>query len=205
MKRIGLIFLIAIMFCIVIIAFIRKSGVSPTYYYSWNNSKQSTVSKWINSSAFLFNANYRPKEFMALSELNGEQLTNSTFNKALKNYECCEHILLKIFSKDTVSEALSYKMTDKAEYYERIRFLNSEFGSKTILIDGKDTLPCTFYLYERTYKLQPFISVNLIYEKKHKTRNKQMKLLIEPTLFNAQAVEITFNKDELSQIPQLKI
>jgi hypothetical protein len=151
------------------------------------------------------NLNYRTNEFMALSELNGEEVDAQKLDKALKNYACCEHFLLRIFSNDTISEALSYKIINEQEYYERIRFLSSDFGSKTYLIDGKDTLSCTFHHFERTYKMKPYISLNLIYEKKSTNRYNKMTLVIEPTIFNSSVIRFDLNESMLEKLPKLKI
>ena len=168
---------------LVIFSFISNRKLTPENYFNWFNSSQCTVSSWKQSDFMIMNLNYRTNEYMALSELNGETVSEVNFKAALKNYNCCEHFLLKIFASDTISEALSYKIINEQEYYERIRFLSSDFGSKVVLVDGSDTLPCTFHHFERTYKMKPYISVNLIFEKKRQIKNK-MSLIIYPTPFN---------------------
>lgn len=189
---------------LVIFSFISNRKLTPENYFNWFNSSQCTVSSWKQSDFMIMNLNYRTNEYMALAELNGETVSDMNFEAALKNYKCCEHFLLKIFASDTTSEALSFKIINEQEYYERIRFLSSDFGSKVVLVDGSDTLPCTFHHFERTYKMKPYISVNLIFEKKRQIKNK-MSLIIYPTPFNNSEIKFEISGSMLSDIPKLKI
>lgn len=183
----------------------KGNALKPSDYFNWFNSKICSVSKWEKSDPMLFNVIYHSEDYMVLSELNGEAINDEKVKTSRKNYKCCEHFLLKIFSDDTVSEALSYKISNEQQYYDRIQYLNAEFGSRTYLIHGKDTLKCTFYHFERTYKMRPYISMNLIYEKKNINKIEPMVLVIEPTIFNQKQIRINFEKNDLDQIPKLKL
>lgn len=205
MKNGFLLILSLVTISVVFFSFYSVKRLKPADYFKWFQAKDCPVSIWQQSDEMLFNLNYRSKEYMALTELNGEEFTEEKFNTSLENYNCCDHFLLKIFAGDTISEALSYKIRQEGDYYERVRFLTTEFGSNTYLIDGDDTLNCTFSHFERTFKMRPYISMNLIFEKKKLTKDAKKILVIEPTIFNSKELRFEIDKNTLSKLPELKL
>lgn len=181
-----------------------KRSLKPSEYYKWNNNENNTVSVWKKEKHYNFNVIFRPKEFMALAQLNGEKLTNRAFKKALSGFECCRHFAIKIYAKDT-TDVLKYKLRSQEEYFERIKYLSSEIGNHLKLVEGNDTLSCTFAHYERTFKMQPHATVMAFFERKNpnKSESTPMKLILSRGGFNPTALIFDFTEKQLKTIPNL--
>lgn len=181
-----------------------KKSLKPADYYQWSNNPKNVLSKWQYLKYYNFNVVYRPLDFMALSQLKGEKLSFDAFKEARKGFECCRHFMIKIYAKDT-SDVLRYKLQTPEEYYERVRYLSSEMGKYLTLVEGNDTLACSFFHYERTYKMQPYATVMAFFERKQSKANesKSMRLLLDRGGFNPDKLEFNFTEKELEQIPQL--
>lgn len=191
-------------FLLIILLMGCRKSLNPSQYYTWNNDKKGVLSKWIFDKYYNFNVTYRPIDFMALSGLNGEQLTNSKFKESKKGFLCCRHFMIKIYAKDT-SDVLKYKIRSEQEYYDRVRYLSSEIGNYLKLVDGNDTLNCTFFHYERTYKMQSFATVMAFFERKRMedSEEKPMKLILKTGGFNPKDMAFNFTENDLKQIPNL--
>lgn len=181
----------------------RKS-LKAAEYYSWNNQKSNPLSKWHKGKYYNFNVVYRPINFMALSQLNGEELTEAKMKETRQGLLCCRHFKISIQSKDT-SDVLKYKLRTKEEYFERIKYLSNDIANHLFLIEGKDTLQCTFSHYERSYKLNSSATVMAFFERKKSGQSEEipMKLILTTGGFNPSNLEFKFNENELKNIPNL--
>lgn len=189
----------------VTIAGCRKS-LNPADYYAWNNKPNNPLSKWHKGKYYNFNAVYRPIDFMALSQLNGEQLSKEKMIELQQGLFCCRHFKISIQSKDT-SDVLKYKLRTTDEYYERIKYLSNDITNHLFLIEGKDTLPCTFSHYERAYKLKSSATVMAFFERKKSGQSEQipMKLILTTGGFNPSNLVFEYNENELKNIPNLTL
>jgi hypothetical protein len=181
-----------------------KRQLKPAEYYAWNNSKNTSIIKTHKDKYYNFQVAFRPIDFMALSQLNGEKLTAKNFEVAKKGLVCCRHFKIDVQTKDT-SDVLMYKLRSKEEYYERIKYLSTDISSHLYLIEGTDTLPCTFAHYERTYKMKSSATVMAFFERKDPdlSETTPMKMLITRGGFNPATLEFTFTEKDLNNIPKL--
>jgi hypothetical protein len=173
-------------------------------YFNWNNQPNSPLIKNNLGKYYTISATFRPIDFMALSQLNGEEITEKKMNDTKSGLTCCRHFKINIQAKDS-SDVLTYKLRSKDEYYERIKYLSNDISNHLYLIDGKDTLSCTFSHYERTYKMKSSATVMAFFERKKSNlpENIPMKLLLTTGGFNPNTLEFKFNETELNNIPQL--
>ena len=183
-----------------------KGSLKPEEYYRWNNRSKSVLKKTISLKHYRFDITFRPKEFMALAQLNGEKLTRSTISQSLKGFECCRHFKIQISSKDS-SDVLKYKLRSNDEYSARIKYLSNDIQQHLFLVENKDTLPCTFILYERTFKMKPDATVMAFFERKSNNQSEQipMELIITRGGFNPDKLSFKYSQKDLNTIPKLSI
>jgi hypothetical protein len=178
--------------------------LKPADYFNWNNQPNSPLIKNNLGKYYTISATFRPIDFMAISQLNGEVITDKKLNETKTGLTCCRHFKINIQAKDS-SDVLTYKLRNKEEYYERVKYLSTDISSHLYLIEGTDTLPCTFSHYERTYKMKASANVMAFFERKkvNLPENQPMKLLLTTGGFNPNTLEFKFNETELNNIPQL--
>lgn len=183
-----------------------KGSLNPSEYFKWNNRPNSEINKVAVLKHYCFDVTYRPIDFMALAQLNGEKLDETAFKKSRKGFECCRHFKILISSKDS-SDVLKYKLRNKEEYFERIKYLSNDIQQHLFLIENKDTLPCTYVHYERTYKMKAGATVMAFFERKtnNDSETKPMQLFITRGGFNPDKLTFDFSKEDLNTIPKLSL
>ena len=71
------------------------------------------------------------------------------------------------------------------------------------LLDGKDTVPCDLYHFERAYDVSPSATILLGFTASKKTKNDKTLIIYDRT-FNKGTVKFLFKASELNNKPKLK-
>lgn len=192
-------------FCVTLLTSCTNS-IGPKEYFQWNNDPKCILTKKVALKHYHIDVTYRPIDFMALAQLNGEKLTSSAFVNARKGFECCRHFKIEIKAKDS-SDVLKYKLRNKEEYYERIKYLSNDIQQHLFLIEGNDTLACTFIHYEKTFKMKAGATVLAFFERNENNKSEKlpMQLFITRGGFNPDKLTYVFEENVLNKIPQLSL
>jgi hypothetical protein len=106
-----------------------------------------------------FKLSYIPAEAMALRGLGDlSQATQASFDTLVKSYDGLLFFDLEISIDHFNEEMIHYGLTanDEASFENRVAYYS--FGMQKdicLVIDGKDTVSCTAYHYERNYGVSP--------------------------------------------------
>lgn len=173
-------------------------------YISWCENPENGLINSKQIGNFNYSAFYKPLNYLALKEINyTEPFVKSKFESAFKEYGNMQYVSFRITDTKGNQELLKSSIRNESEYYARLEYLSFKMQQDFKLIDGKDTLPCTLYHFERVYGLAPYATFVLGFpESKNKDSDKQ--IVYEDNLFNSGIIYLTFNKDVLSNLPKLK-
>jgi len=128
-------------------------------YFNFYNSFEEASYIEIVKGDFIYQLQYRPPEFLALNSLKSNKtISDSELSDEIDKYNQGLNFCLRIKSiRD--EDALEANTASRAEYYQRIGQLTSEFQNSIIGVNKTDTIRCQFHLYEPSYKIHPFVQV----------------------------------------------
>jgi hypothetical protein len=109
----------------------------------------------------------------------------------------------RITVKNFNMEFLKYNLSEPNEYAHRISYCAYDMNKDIFLIDGKDTLPCVFYHFERAFDITPFGHFILAFKPTNKKSVRAKTLIYYDNLFNKGIIKMTFLPDDLIKVPKL--
>jgi hypothetical protein len=109
----------------------------------------------------------------------------------------------RITVKDFNMEFLKYNLPSANDYSYRVAYCAYEMQKDIFLIDGKDTLPCIFYHFERTYNVVPFGHFLLAFKPAAKDAVRPKTLMYYDRLFDKGLIKMTFLPNDLIKVPKL--
>lgn len=183
----------------------KQKQVTPDEYLEWykKNKKDLIIRKEIGD--LWFEAEYTPIDYLILKQLNyNGEFDKDSFLTIKKDKENMEYFIYRIGLKNNPVDLLNYNLTDKNEYFSRIQYYSFYFKDNIRLITDKDSLSCNLSLFERTYGLTPYLTLNIMF---NKTQNIKTEKIIEyeDVIFNSGKIKILFNKKIFKNIPTIKI
>lgn len=183
--------------------------LEPAAYVNWVESDDNglKVSKAIGD--FTFTALYKPLEYLALSELR-DSITKKAVEDKVSEYEGMQYFTFRISAKDQQKELLKVNIKSDNEYYNRIEYFSFKMQNDLKLIDGKDTLNCILFHFERVYGLAPFATFVVGFPlTKEEEKNMKKKTYNDKTffyddrVFGTGHIYMTIKEKNLNQIPEL--
>lgn len=190
--------------------FSRKEDALPVdEFMTWIENKDNGLKVEKNIGDLNFSALYKPYEYLAVMELKKGGLNKQVLKKKMQEYEGMYYFTFKITSMDQHQELLKKGIDTEQEYYSRLEYFSFGMQNDFKLIDGKDTLNCTLYHFERVYGLAPCATMVLGFTPagKHPVGklNNNVTLGYEDKLFGAGNVYMTFKEEDLKRIPAVKL
>ncbi len=166
-----------------------------TQYVNWYKNSEENINM-TKTEDFQYELRYISPEATALIEFEGDI---DSLNKYKEDFKIFSNFNLKIFAKEKDKDVLKYKNNTENEYYERLQYFISylNYDIKAIKY-SKDTVPCIFHHYERTYNITPFANISLSFE----TDIKSIEKIIVKLPFDNKRAEIVINK---TNYPELKL
>jgi len=182
-----------------------KRKLEPGEYvrYIKNPKKGIFVEKTIGE--YVFGLQYKPLDYVALLEQRGDSvLNNKDFKADKEKMKNSQHFTFTIRTREGKS-VLKQDIVDEKELYDRINYFSYVMQEDFKLVEGKDTLKCTFYHFERTYDLSPYLTFIVEFEQSKK-KNRANKLFIyEDRILKTGTVKIMIKSGSIKRIPVLKI
>jgi hypothetical protein len=165
----------------------------PNEFYAHVNNPDKGFSSVISINEIHYSAQYRPKEFMALTELKGETFSSELLDSVSNTYADGTYFNIKLSSDSKTSPMLKYGIASEQDYYDRIRFFSSEFQRNIKLVNGDDTTYCDFSHFERSYGISPDISI-LCHFPTNQQKIAGALHLNEPFFSSGETIEIALPK-----------
>jgi hypothetical protein len=155
---------------------------------------------------FIFSLLYKPEPFVAISNQASDSLTKENYERELNESKDLQYFTCKIKIIDHNSEFLKYKLSSMAEYEQRVDYFAFRMQQDIKLIEGKDTLDCVLYHYERNYGTAPNAVFSIGFPKsKNDSLVYDKTLSYDEKVFGLGKVNITISKENIVRIPEIKL
>ncbi len=182
----------------------QKGELQPVEYMKWieNENNGLRVKKEIGNFEFMLQ--YKPLEYVTLLEQKMANTQSDSIRRRTLELGDMQYYTFRITSKKD-DEMLKTGVQSEEDYYGRLDYFISAIQDDIALVDGKDTLPCLLYHFERNYALAPYSNMVLGFKnivKKNIINNKTF--IYDDAVLGTGPVQITIKGNDLLQIPKLK-
>lgn len=157
------------------------------------NSKHSFESKNL-----LLNTVFKPAEFNALMDLDGDTDYRNRFRQITEEQEASLRFDFRISCLDPSYDIIKDTLPPDL-YIERIEYLTSAMKDDISLVMGTDTLMPNFFHFERTYNIMPYNNFLLGFDLPRDEVRDDIKILYDDKLFGVGRVEFEFDKNTINQ------
>lgn len=154
---------------------------------------------------FIYQAKYKPLDYIISQEANGASVSQETYYKKVKELDGLQYFDFRIEVDATNGELLKYRLSSVADYESRVEYVSFGMQKDIKLIEGRDTLDCVLYHMERAYDITPYTTVLLGFKKNNADLNEDKTLVFYDNLFHNGTIKLTFIPADLTQIPHLEI
>lgn len=195
---------------IAILFFILLSGcavheLAPADYMQWVKDEENGLHVSKRMGDHIFSLQYKPSEFEALLHMKNNEVSRLRLNQATASMNELQYYTFCISSPGKKDPAASAAVDD-ADYNQRLNYLMFDMQNDFMLIDGKDTLTCAFYHYERNFNVSPDNNILLGFEQVNTSNQIQDKtILYDDHLLETGAVLLTIKAEDLKSVPTLKL
>jgi hypothetical protein len=100
-------------------------------------------------------------------------------------------------------EFIKYDLESIPQYEERVKYCSFEMQNDIVLIDGKDTLPCVIFHFERTFDIVPFGHFLLGFKNNPSKDIKIKTIIFNDRLFNNGFLKFSFSPELMVNEPVL--
>lgn len=177
-----------------------KLVYSALDYAKWVESEDGLrMTKKIDKIAFQLQ--YMPKEYLVIKDYADSIMTlnENKLQQASKEYEELQYFKLRISIDDFNDEIVKYNIRNDFEYEERVKYYSFNMQHRLKLIDGKDTLPCVMYNYERTFNLTPNSNFQIAFPAGK--ANTPKTLILDDLYLGTGKIMIAFSQEKINSIP----
>ena len=184
----------------------KAKKLSMEEYVKWYQSSDCELRNTKKIGGYSFIAEYRPLDYVVLSELkkNGE-ITQLLFDSLKREFEGMHYFVLKMGTSDPSNDILSFNLNGQQEYYNRVQYFAESAQRDFFLVSNNDTVNCDLYHFERTYNTAPYNNLILGFEKKEAANIETLKLHFDDKILGNGMLIFNYPQHDLVNIPQLKL
>lgn len=174
--------------------------LSPREYVSWIEDKNNglKVEKKIGEFTYMFQ--YKPTDYVVAMDLKMDSISKAIFQKKGDEYSGLQYFNFRI-STESGGELLKKNVADERDYYGRIQYFSFDMQNDLKLIDGKDTLKCLLFHFERVFGLAPYATFLLGFPVSQNRENKT--LFYDDKIFGLGRIYLTVQSKNINKLPSL--
>jgi hypothetical protein len=120
-----------------------------------------------------------------------------------------QYLTFRISTPNLKSELLKAGISSLEEYNQRILYCSFQMQNDLKLLDGRDTLNCELFHFERVYNLAPYATFSLGFPLgKMECNGKQINdktLIYDDKMFGVGRINLTIKGKDIENIPHLLI
>jgi hypothetical protein len=145
---------------------------------------------------------YLSPEILAFDEINGmgSSLSEQQKDSIIESYQGAFYFFFEIKSNNG-SSVLHYRLNSPEEETARISFFSFEFRENIRCYADKKEYKCTVFNFNRTYNLNPSLQFLIGFERT--SFEEALNIKIEDKIFGNGILKFNFNKQTISNIPQI--
>jgi hypothetical protein len=180
--------------------------LSPETYLNYVSDPKNGLFVVKRLNQLEFSVFYKPCEYVAMQNLLGEPFQKEKFLNELEDVKDMQYYTIKIACPNFSGELLKYNLKSMEEYEARVNYYSFQMQNDIKLIEGRDTLKCELFHFERNYGVAPGLSFVLGFNKPKSEIEIYNKVIsIEDKVFNNGLVNIVVKKEDLKEVPALKL
>jgi len=184
--------------------FITSDGVNREGLMRWLNDNKPKLEREREMDEVQYTLRYQPKEYMALLE-SGFNAPDSIVRKDLQHYTGMQSFNLRIAIKDYQFEALKYHVKGDQAYDARVKYCAFTMQNDiSLLLDGKDTIPCCLFHFERSFDASPVCTFMIgfsqeMIDKKNKNYH-DATIMFYDRLFDKGIIKFRFERNDIDNL-----
>lgn len=172
-------------------------------FVTWVADKDNKLIKDKTISDINYQLGYLPPEYLAYTELKGEEYGQEKFDAVKKHYLGMTYFKLRITVKNGNGEALKYELRSAQQYNDRISYLSFRMQKDIYLVQGKDTVYPDLYHFERVFDLAPYVDVMLAFENTKFKPENEFTINYADGLFNKGNIKYVYKNNQLIDLPKI--
>lgn len=182
----------------------KKENLSADEYLEFvqNDKNGLTADKLVDD--FEFSVLYKPVEYVVALECRNKNISVDSIQNRIKKLKGHQYYTLRIRSlKD--DEFIKTGLSSENEYYSRLEYMVSFAQMDMKLVEGKDTLPCVSYHFERNYGVSPVTNIVMAFEEIDTTFKNDKIFIYDDKILGVGKVALKFEAKDLKNIPTLNL
>lgn len=175
-------------------------------YIAYIEDKANGLIKEKQIADFTFSLFYKPLEYQALAGLKNPEPAKADFDREMGEIKDMQYFTFKIEVANFNQELLKYNLESPEQYEQRVNYFAFKMQNDFKLIEGKDTLDCELFHFERNYGIAPTAHFILAFPATHNGNKIFDKTLsFEDKTFGMGTININIDKTQLAKLPALNI
>jgi len=183
-----------------------KTILSPAEYVKWVEEEGNGLTEEKKIGDLVFELQYRPLDYVVMMDTKNMNISKDSLEQRKQQMSGLQHFVLRMRVEGFNDDVLKYNLTNPADYESRVKYFSFQMQNDLKLIDGKDTLYCGVYSYERAFGITPYTTFVLGFPVKEKNQASvgDKTLLFDDKILGAGPLRITISEKNIENIPQLK-
>lgn len=182
-----------------------KKVLDKSGFEKWMKNNKNGLVKERIINRIKYKVSFQPIDWLMLKSDKQLAMNNQDI-KVKSDYENVLTFTLDITDTSGNYSMLRYELRHESEYYDRINYYSNLIQNDLYLVEGTDTLPCMFTHMEQTYNVSPINTITIEFVRKDKSkRYNDTWLVYNDRVFNSGILKFYFKKEDLNNIPELKI
>ncbi|MBS1635848.1 MAG: hypothetical protein JST26_07975 [Bacteroidetes bacterium] len=181
----------------------QRASLSPAEYMAWVEDKDNGMIANKDLDDFEYSLLYKPLDYVLAKEESSGILKKEQIEQRRNELGAMQYFTLKITAKNA-KELLRAGITSEDQYYQRLEYFMSYMQNDTYLIEGKDTLPCLLFHFERNYGLAPYNTFVLGYAgSKEKQITNDKVFVYDDKILGTGKVMMTVQAKDIEKAPNI--
>jgi hypothetical protein len=182
-----------------------NENLIPSDYVTWVNNSENGLLKKKTIPPLTVEALYKPLAYIIANEQRSNDISKEIYQARIEELGTLQYYTLKLGIIDEKLDVTNYEVTNNAQQQERLNYLSFSMQNDIKLIEGKDTLPCKVFHFERSYDLSSSRTFVLAFERTKSTNNQSKTLILDLPYFKTGPIKLNYKTSDLEAIPSLKL
>lgn len=183
-----------------------KSTLQPSDFVQWVKNEENGLFKEKDVQVVKVAAQYKPVEYVISNEMRTNDIEKKDFDKRKKELEGLQYFDIQLSINQPNYDVTNYNVFNEQDKEKRLKYLSFGLQNDIHLVDGRDTLPCLLYHFERSYDVKPHRTFVVAFENKdNSSKNQDKTIVVDTPIFGIGPIKLKFRKEDLAQIPSIKL
>jgi hypothetical protein len=177
------------------------AGVDPDAYLKWCRDNKQQLSRKQVPGAVSYEATFIPQDLSLIKQSKNSTLTKETVADHRSASKGRMSFLLSVSVPEMGSQEFLLYAPNGKTYDEKLTYY--AFGMQqdiVLVVDGRDSVPCTDYIFERSFSRNGNFTLGFAVPNHYKT----LSLVVDDKAFDQQDLVFTYTRKDLESLPKLK-